>query len=73
LTSYQYLVKLISPISAFVQIFDQLDEVSSLTISLCSGSDGFGFELIGKRDQPPFYFDVTGHKRKLAALLDFIT
>jgi hypothetical protein len=57
---------------AFVRIFDYLGEVTSFTISLRSGSDSLGFKLIGKRDQPPFYFDVTGHKRKLAALLDFI-
>jgi hypothetical protein len=29
-------------------------------------------KILRKRDQPSFYFDVTGHKRKLAALLDFI-
>jgi hypothetical protein len=47
-----------------------LGEVTSLTISLRSGSDSLGFKLIGRRES--FYFDVTGHKRKLAALLDFI-
>jgi hypothetical protein len=36
------------------------------------GPDGFGFKLIRKRHQPSLYSDVTGHKCKLAALLDFI-
>lgn len=57
---------------AFVQIFGNLGEETSLTISLRFDSDGFGFKLVRKRDQPSLYFDVTGHKRKLAALLDFI-
>ena len=42
------------------------------TIGLRPGSDGFGFKLIRKRDQPSLYFDVTGHKCKPAALLDFV-
>jgi hypothetical protein len=37
-----------------------------------AGPDGLGFDLIRKRDQPSLYFDVTGHKCKLAVLLDFI-
>lgn len=57
---------------AFVWIFGNLGQVASPTISLRLGSDGFGFKLVGKRDQPSLYFDVTGHERKLAALLDFI-
>jgi hypothetical protein len=57
---------------AFVGVFGNLNEAASFTISLRPGSDGFGFKLIRKRDQPSLYFDVTGHKCKLAALLDFI-
>jgi hypothetical protein len=57
----------------FVGIFDDLSEAISLTIRLRAGSDGFGFELIRKRDQPSLYFGVTGHKCKLTALLGFIT
>jgi hypothetical protein len=59
-------------LSAFVGIFGYLSEAASFTIRLRPGSDGFGFKLIRKRDQPSLYFDVTGHKCKLAALLDFI-
>jgi hypothetical protein len=58
--------------SAFVRIFGNLGEVTSFTIRLRFGSDGFGFKLIRECDQPSLYFDVTGHERKLAALLDFI-
>jgi hypothetical protein len=57
----------------FVGIFGDLSEAISLTIRLRAGSDGFGFELIRKRDQPSLYFGVTGHKCKLTALLGFIT
>jgi hypothetical protein len=41
-----------------------------LQLACAPGSDGFGFKLIRKRDEPSLYFDVTGHKCKLAALLD---
>jgi hypothetical protein len=59
--------------SAFVGIFGNWSEATSFTTSLRPGSDGFGFELIRKRNQPSLYLDVTGHKCKLAALLDLIT
>jgi hypothetical protein len=36
------------------------------------GSDGFGFKLIRKCDQPSLYFGITGHNSQLAALLGFI-
>jgi hypothetical protein len=57
---------------AFVGIFGNFSEATSFTIRLRAGSDGFGFELIRKRDQPSLYFDVTGHECKLAALLAFV-
>jgi hypothetical protein len=59
-------------VSASVGICGNLSEAASFTISLRLGSDGFGFKLIRKRHRPSLYFDVTGHKCKLAALLDFI-
>jgi hypothetical protein len=55
-------------LSALVGIFENLSE----TASFSPGPDGFGFELIRKRDQPPLYFGVAGHECKLAALLGLI-
>jgi hypothetical protein len=49
-----------------------LGEAASFTIGLRGSSDGFGFKLIPKRDQPSLYIDVTDRKRKLAAPLGFI-
>jgi hypothetical protein len=50
-----------------------LSEAASFTISLRPGSDGFGFKLIRKRDQPSLYSTShAGHQRKLATLLAFI-
>jgi hypothetical protein len=59
-------------LSTFVRNFGYLGEAASFTIGLRGGSDGFGFKLFAKRDQPSLYIDVTGHKCKLAAPLGFI-
>jgi hypothetical protein len=59
-------------LSAFVGIFGNQNEAASLAIKPRLDPDGFGFELICKPDQPSLDFDVTGQKRKPAALLDFI-
>jgi hypothetical protein len=58
-------------LTALVGIFENLSEAASFTGSR-PGPDGFGFELIRKRDQPSLYFGVSGHPCKLAALLAFI-
>jgi hypothetical protein len=39
-----------------------LGEAASFTIGLRDSSDGFGFKLIPKRDQPSLYIDVTDRK-----------
>jgi hypothetical protein len=58
--------------STLVGIFGNVSDAASFTIGSRPGPDGFGFELIRKRDQPPLYFGVTGHQCKLAALLGLI-
>ena len=59
-------------LSAFAGIFGNLSGAALFTISLRPGTDSFGFKLIRKRDRPSLYFDVTGHKCKLATFLAFI-
>jgi len=59
-------------LSTFIRICRKLNEAAVPAIGLRHGPNGFGFELVPKRDQPSLYFGVTGCKSKPAALLHLI-
>jgi hypothetical protein len=59
-------------LSTFVRIFRKLNGAAVPAVGLRHGSNGLGFELVLERDQPSLYFDITGRKSKLAALLGLI-
>jgi hypothetical protein len=59
-------------LSPFIRIFRKLSGAAAPAIGLRRGSNGFGFELVPKRDQPLLYFGVTGCKSKPAASLCLI-
>jgi hypothetical protein len=58
-------------LSPFIGMCANLGEAAIAAIGLRPGTYGFGSKHVRKRDQPSFYFGVTGHTRKLTALLGF--